>query len=92
VLKGAGRGAEIIVNDDGPGIPTSQRESIFDPFFSTKEKGKGTGLGLAICRRLFKGHGGSIEALDSLLGGAGVRIYLRIYLPCDIEEANPPVC
>jgi signal transduction histidine kinase len=80
-LKNSGSGAEILVDDNGPGISSAQRESIFDPFFSTKEKGKGTGLGLAICRKLIEEHGGTIEAGDSPLGGARI----RIYLPCDAE-------
>jgi len=83
-LNNVGSGAEIIVDDNGPGISIEQRDTIFDPFFSTKEKGKGTGLGLAICRKLIEEHGGSIEALDSPLGGARI----RIYLPCDIEEKS----
>ncbi len=87
-LRAAGNGAEIVVDDDGPGISFDLRESIFDPFFSTKEKGKGTGLGLAICRKLIEEHGGSIEALDSPLGGARI----RIYLPCDIEGKTPILC
>lgn len=82
-LHASGEGAEIFIDDNGPGISAEHRETIFDPFFSTKEKGKGTGLGLAICRKLIEEHGGSIEALDSALGGAR----MRIYLPCDIEEA-----
>ncbi|WP_020676353.1 sensor histidine kinase [Geopsychrobacter electrodiphilus] len=81
-LKRTKAGAEISVDDDGPGIPEEQRGTIFDPFFSTKEKGKGTGLGLAICRKLIEEHGGSIEALESPLGGARI----LIYLPCDIDE------
>jgi signal transduction histidine kinase len=83
-LRKAGDGAEITVDDDGPGISIDQRETIFDPFFSTKEKGKGTGLGLAICRKLIEEHGGTIEACDSYLGGACI----RIYLPCDIDEKS----
>ncbi|MCF6178925.1 MAG: ATP-binding protein [Geopsychrobacter sp.] len=82
-LHASGEGAEIFIDDNGPGITAEHRETIFDPFFSTKEKGKGTGLGLAICRKLIEEHGGSIEALDSALGGAR----MRIYLPCDIEKA-----
>ncbi len=75
-------GALICVEDDGPGIADDQKEAVFDPFYSTKEKGKGTGLGLAICRKLIEEHGGRIEALDSPLGGAQI----RIYLPCDIPQ------
>ena len=39
----------ITISDDGPGIPAANLNSIFDPFFSTKEVGEGTGLGLSIC-------------------------------------------
>ena len=87
-LKNVAVGAEIYVDDDGPGIAEEQRESIFDPFFSTKEKGKGTGLGLAICRKLIEEHGGSIDALESPLGGAR----MRIYLPCDADRKTQPEC
>ncbi len=38
---------EIVIEDNGPGIPTDIRDRIFDPFFTTKEVGKGTGQGLA---------------------------------------------
>lgn len=83
-LVQSGKGAEIRVDDNGPGIDDEQKEAIFDPFFSTKEKGKGTGLGLAICRKLIEEHGGSIDALDSKLGGA----CMKIYLPCDVEKTD----
>ena len=51
------------VADTGPGIPAEIRERIYDPFFSTKEKGGGlnVGLGLAICRSIVEVHGGLIE-------------------------------
>lgn len=83
-LNKFGEGAEILVDDDGPGITETQRDTIFDPFFSTKEKGKGTGLGLAICRKLIEEHGGRIEALESPLGGAR----MRIWLPGDVDERS----
>ena len=51
---------EIRFRDSGPGIPEEARDSIFVPFYTTKEKG--TGLGLAICQRIVKAHGGSIVA------------------------------
>jgi two-component system, NtrC family, sensor histidine kinase HydH len=49
---------EIAFQDSGPGIPDDARESIFVPFYTTKEKG--TGLGLAICQRIIKAHQGTI--------------------------------
>lgn len=74
--------ARLLVDDNGPGIADEQKDRVFDPFYSTKEKGKGTGLGLAICRKLIEEHGGQIAALDSPLGGAR----FEISLPCDIQD------
>jgi signal transduction histidine kinase len=51
---------EIIIEDNGPGIPADVIEHIFDPFFTTKHTG--TGLGLAIVNRIVEGHGGTIAA------------------------------
>jgi PAS domain S-box-containing protein len=50
---------EVRIVDHGPGIPPDVREHLFEPFFSTKNRG--TGLGLATARRILEGHGGSIE-------------------------------
>jgi signal transduction histidine kinase len=50
---------EVSFRDSGPGVPEESAESVFVPFFTTKEKG--TGLGLAICQRLVKAHQGTIQ-------------------------------
>jgi len=55
----------IAIADNGPGIPDYQREQIFEPYFSTKEKG--TGLGLAIVRHNAEIYGGKV-AVESALG------------------------
>jgi signal transduction histidine kinase len=52
----------IRVSDNGPGIPESVRDKVFQPFFSSKEEG--TGLGLSIATRIIEEHGGRLE-LDS---------------------------
>ena len=54
--------------DNGPGIPDEARESIFVPFYTTKEKG--TGLGLAICQRIVKAHQGNVAVNAAPGGGA----------------------
>jgi signal transduction histidine kinase len=51
---------ELIIEDNGPGIPADMLERIFDPFFTTKHTG--TGLGLAIVHRIIEAHGGRITA------------------------------
>ncbi|MCA3013147.1 MAG: HAMP domain-containing histidine kinase [Myxococcaceae bacterium] len=57
----------IGVVDDGPGITPELRQTIFEPFFSTRAPGEGTGLGLPIAARIVEEHGGFI-ALDSTPG------------------------
>ncbi len=59
------RWVEVIVIDNGCGIPEQNLENIFEPFFTTKEIGKGTGQGLAIARSsVVDKHGGSINVLS----------------------------
>jgi two-component system nitrogen regulation sensor histidine kinase NtrY len=59
--------ARIVVSDNGPGIPASDRDKLFMPYYSTKRRG--SGLGLAIVRRIIAEHGGSIEVADNVPSG-----------------------
>lgn len=72
----SGMVAEIIVSDNGPGIPPELVDQIFEPFVTTKEPGKGTGLGLAVCTRLIEGMHGHVHAGTGPEGGAEFRIVL----------------
>jgi two-component system, NtrC family, nitrogen regulation sensor histidine kinase NtrY len=70
------RTVRIAVADDGPGIPLADREKLFLPHYSTKQRG--SGLGLAIVRRIVSEHGGSIVVADNPPHGAR----FAIELPC----------
>ncbi len=62
------------VEDSGPGIPDDLRDSVFDPYVTTRTDG--TGLGLAIVKKIVVEHGGTISASRSPLGGAKLRVRL----------------
>jgi two-component system sensor histidine kinase KdpD len=65
----------ITVDDEGPGLPTSDRDQLFDKFQRGRDEGTvvGAGLGLAICRAIIQAHGGNIWAGDRPGGGARFR-------------------
>ena len=65
----------IEVADTGAGIEEGIVEKIFEPFYSTKEKGKGTGLGLAIVHGIVKSHGGFIEVQSRKGHGTAFTLY-----------------
>lgn len=73
---------EILIDDDGPGVPEELREDVFKPFFraegSRNPKTGGVGLGLTIARDLVRGHGGEIFLSASPLGGLRVQIRLPV--------------
>ncbi len=64
----------VIVDDDGPGIPPDQVETLFKPFMSTK-KNRGTGLGLPVSEKILREHGGKILVESTV--GRGTRFTLQ---------------
>lgn len=73
-LQGAWR---ITVDDDGPGVPRSDRERVFGLMErAAGDDVPGLGIGLAACRRIVDAHGGSISIEDSPLGGARIAVAL----------------
>ncbi len=71
---------QILIDDNGPGIPLELREDVFKPFFraegSRNQKTGGVGLGLPIAQDIILAHGGTIDLLDSPQGG--LRVYVRL--------------
>jgi histidine kinase len=70
--------AEILIRDNGSGIPADKVGKIFDPFFTTKEVGKGTGLGLSISYGIIKDHQGEISVAETSPRGTTFRVRLPI--------------
>ncbi|MFB6124089.1 MAG: PAS domain S-box protein [Haloferacaceae archaeon] len=66
-------GGTLFVADDGPGIPPSEREDVFDHAYTTDEGG--TGLGLAIVDSIAKAHGWGTRATESEAGGARIEFH-----------------
>ena len=74
--KVKGRYIDIIIEDNGSGIPEDIRDSLFDPYVSSKSKG--SGLGLAIVKRIIEEHSGSVWARESSIGGTAMHLRIPI--------------
>ncbi|HYW06568.1 MAG TPA: response regulator [Longimicrobium sp.] len=66
----------LVVNDTGTGIEPAIMDRIFEPFFSTKERGKGTGLGLSIVYGIVQQSGGTVRVHSAPGRGTTVRVLL----------------
>jgi two-component system sensor histidine kinase ChvG len=80
--------AQLVVEDDGPGIPPGQEEAIFQRFYSQRPAGEAfgehSGLGLSICRQIIEAHGGTITASNRIGSNGmsgGARFTVRLPLP-----------
>ena len=76
--------SQVIVEDDGPGIPPALREKVLQPFFTTKPRG--TGLGLAIVQRRLEELGGTIEWWSPKKDGIGTKF--KITLPVAKDQGS----
>ncbi|VAX32498.1 hypothetical protein MNBD_NITROSPIRAE02-218, partial [hydrothermal vent metagenome] len=79
----SGEYIHITVTDTGTGISEKDLPHIFEPFYTTKEKGKGTGLGLAMVYGIIKEHGGYITVESR----AGHETKFNIYLPISKKQS-----
>lgn len=70
----------FVVQDEGPGVPPTELESLFQPFYrgskSSTHQGKGLGLGLMLVRQIVEAHGGRVTARNRETGGLEVRVAL----------------
>lgn len=71
---------EVVIEDDGPGIPESDRQRVFEPFVrlesSRNEATGGTGLGLTLAKAIVEGHGGKVALENRTEGGLRARMRL----------------
>jgi CheY-like chemotaxis protein/anti-sigma regulatory factor (Ser/Thr protein kinase) len=82
-----GKYVRVTVSDTGRGIARDIIDKVFDPYFTTKEKGKGTGLGLSVVHGIVKAHGGAIK-VDSEVGKGTT---FQVFFPCAHGKEAPEV-
>lgn len=75
------------VVDNGPGVPASAREQLFEPFFTASPERFGTGMGLALSRSMLREHGGDLVVEDG--PGGRFRLSLPLHLPAAGRPADP---
>jgi two-component system sensor histidine kinase ChvG len=91
-LERHGNMAQLVVEDDGPGIPQGQEEAIFQRFYSQRPAGEAfgqhSGLGLSICRQIIEAHGGTITAKNRF-GPDGAKCGARFTVRLPMPYTNP---
>jgi signal transduction histidine kinase len=83
-----GKFVRFAFHDTGCGIPPSDVDRIFEPFYTTKEIGKGTGLGLSNAIGIVKGHKGFITVESEVGKGSTFYVYLPVFQKSDLPKEN----
>jgi signal transduction histidine kinase len=82
------RAIEILIEDDGPGIPVDQLDQVFQPFYRLEESRNrqtgGSGLGLAVVRTIIRAHGGEVSLRNAERGG----LVASVLLPAVAEDRD----
>jgi PAS domain S-box-containing protein len=84
----AGPAVRIVVEDDGPGMPSEVLERAFEPFFTTKPAGEGSGLGLSLVHGIVTQHQGAIVTHSAPDAGARFELYFPLHGPAGNGEAS----
>jgi nitrogen fixation/metabolism regulation signal transduction histidine kinase len=84
---GAAESVELVVADSGPGVSAEDKEKLFLPYFSTKNRG--TGLGLAIVNHIVSEHGGTIRVEDNKPSGARFTVEIPALVDPEATPAEP---
>ena len=86
-VRAGSQAVALTVEDDGPGISAVDRDSVFEPFYTTKPAGEGTGLGLAMVRSIMQEHNGAIIIGTSRWGGCAIVLQWQPSGSDDAKEA-----
>ena len=90
-IADTGDGYDVLVEDEGPGIPENDRQRVFEPFVrlesSRNEATGGTGLGLTLVKAIAEGHGGAVHA-----GEPAGRWLARPHAPAPHGAPAPSCC
>ncbi len=79
----------LSISDTGTGIPPEIIDSIYDPYFTTKEQGKGSGLGLSVVHGIVKSYKGAIEITSEAGKSTAVKIFFPMIPKPNVMEADP---
>jgi len=82
------RRVRVEIEDTGAGIPSAERDRIFNPFYTTKEGG--TGLGLALTHKIIEEHRGTIDVVSTPGAGSTFRVVLPLVPDAASADGGPP--